>query len=327
MLYSKVDKIKHILKNYNIVSSYCPKSADKFSFRLKNLKTNLYQEVDSDMPMLNILQIARPTKLFAINDLLEEAYVRNYKMALIDLDEHQSGYDEFKNKYLSSEYFNRFQGVHYKDNYYGTEYFTLLTNEDTDILLTLSGVTDEYTVSIFGKFILTNTGNLRLIYNPTILIGSNIKDVLFTDFYLHDSGGYIYPIYYGIFTKTNDPENVKLFYYNAIVDSISKNGKVEVSLRDVFGTSWQNIYSDMLDISKKDNKFFILSNLYNLGIFVNNNNGILRYICNIFPRNFFKIAKYNMDINSDTVAAHFCVSHTGLDENGSSYDKKLQLGN
>lgn len=307
MLYSNVDKIKHILKNYNIQSCESSKFSFRTTFTLMNLDSTSLHRLDVEKPMYNVLYRGDGNKKPILEyDWVEDKKFYNESFYKSIFDSYET-YEWFVSTYLSTEYYKRYGTIKHTDNEWSSEYFSYVTTDDINSLLQLIG-TSETLSDVFGKFIKTSDNKLRLLFNPKAIVATDVKDVYFCDFYVFFSEGYYYPIYHIIYTTNSEPTNVLFKYVNSLTNSISEKGVMEISLTSIFSGVWTSLLSDIADINKLGDNFFIVNSLFNTGIFLNSEDGIYRYIPNIYTKQFFNVVFNNMNIDIDDSLRYFCGS-------------------
>ena len=149
---------------------------------------------------------------------------------------------------------------------------------------------------IVGKFYIDENDDVRLIINPKNIILSNVDKIFFSNFYMHFKNGNNYPQFFFIYTTKDDTSNIKFYYYNNIIESIVPNSKCEISLSSIFSEHWPTIAEDMTNDSLINTKFFVVQSLLNTGIFLNVNDGIVRFIPHEYNLHFLYIALNDMKL-------------------------------
>jgi hypothetical protein len=137
------------------------------------------------------------------------------------------------------------------------------------------------------------------MFNPDVIIKENVEKVYFSNFYLYYLNGTYYPIHFLIYTTISDNTNINLFYYNKFVMSITNDTEMDISLNSIFGNDWNNIFNDVNDISILNSKYFITQTLFNVGIFLNSEYGIIRYIPYEFTKKFFDVLFNKLNVKHD----------------------------
>jgi hypothetical protein len=233
MLYSPVEKIEHILKNYNIASfNYC-KYFYNFSVSLINIHNGALCDVYSDLPMINLLQYnSNPTITTGISEHLHPLQNINLyrEEALI--------YSIFKTNVLNlykNEYYYRFNCLKFDSTTFGTEYLPFYQHSDLYKILELNGIYNSINY-IYGHFILTNDNKLRICYKPITVIDNNVEIVYFSDFFTYDKIGNYFNAYYVIYKKLNDT-SIYITYYNSLIDNIKISEKITINLSDIYNGS------------------------------------------------------------------------------------------
>lgn len=322
MLYSPRNKVGHILCDYNIKRFDYDYNIQSYSCILENLRSGIEMVLDCDKPLYNILYVKRDIPYPQSTRIQEEEvyrprydsafYIPNVNFnkfkeglikAIFNTDYFQEDNGVFYNKYLNNEYYRRYKTINHGE-IFSNEYLSYYTKTDLTSVLNLVGIFSEIK-EIKGKFFIDGEDNLRFVLFPKKIIATNVKSVLFSNFYLFYLKGYQYPQYYIIYTTNDDQNNIKLLYYNSFVESITANGNTEISLSSIFLEYWPNIKDDLNNDLLIDNKFFIVQNILNLGIFLNTPSGIVRYITNEFTQKFFKILFDSMGFIQDLTFRHW----------------------
>ena len=258
------------------------------------------------MPLYNVYYTKDVSDSFSYSGEIEESQINYYKdyyiKSIINNDNIAidaantasmlSIFDEnytLENQYsiCNSEYYKRFSTLKNND-IYSNEYYSYYTINDINELITLSGNTHNVK-DLYGKYYVDNENNLRLLFNPDNILKTNIDKIFYSNYFIYYSNGIYYPIFVFIYTTLDDTNNVKLYYYNKFISNIIGNEIVDISLTSLYGNKWITLYDDFNNIDLYNNKYFIIQTLYNVGIFLNTEDGIKRYIPFSFTKKFFDI--------------------------------------
>lgn len=269
------------------------------------------------MPLYNILYSKKPEDEFSYNGEIEESQLNYYKDKFIKtaIDSNNIAVDAaneaiklslYNDNLSNDEQYNLINNDSYyqlhkvlnNDNIYSNEYYPLYENNDIESLIKLSGSTHSLK-QIVGKFYIDNLNNLRLIFNPNNLIKENISEIYHSNFQLFYLNGAYYPIYFFIYSTKDDPTNIKLYYNNKYLESITSNGLVDISLNSIFGNNQSNISNDINNNEKFNKDYFIVQTLFSIGIYLNTDNGIYRYIPFIFTKKYFDIIFNKINVKHD----------------------------
>jgi len=127
MLYSPVEKIEHILKNYNITSfNYC-KYFYNFRINITNLHNGSYCLVICDLPMVNMLQYNTPNTIIntQYTNMLPVTTISNINPMLKILSSALFNSQSTINNYVN-EYFYRYNCLQFDSTTFGSEYFQFM---------------------------------------------------------------------------------------------------------------------------------------------------------------------------------------------------------
>lgn len=194
----------------------------------------------------------------------------------------------------SDNYYKRYNTLN-NDSIYSNEYYPFYEVSNIEKLITLSG-NDHSIKSIVGKYYIDNDNNVRTIFNPSQIIKSNIDNIYHSNFYLFYLNGVYYPVHFIIYTTTDDVNNIKLYYNNKYLTSIANNGIVDISLNSIFNSNQLDIKSDFENLN---NNYFIVQTLFTIGVFLNKEDGIYRYIPFEFTKKFFDIVFNKIKLEHD----------------------------
>lgn len=320
MLYSPANKIGHILHNFNIKEFSHDYTLQGYTCLLENLESGLTTVLDSNMPLYNVLYAKRtivyPPPVNGHEQAIEEYQTGFKSERLISADKiclktanfakskaiFNKDFDldisAFSTTYTTSPYYQRHKTIHHGNNIYSYEYMPYYSLSDVTSIVEDSGVGTGIK-QIIGKFYIDTNDDLRLVITPTKKILEDVKDVFFSNFNIFYSGGYNFSNYLVIYTTNSDENNVKLFYYNGLINNLTSKGTFEISLSSIFLEHQPDIKIDMANDSLINNKFFIVQSLFNFGIFLNIPSGIVRFIPTEFTSQFFNIIFNNMGIHLD----------------------------
>lgn len=268
------------------------------------------------MPLYNVIYTKSASDLFVYNGNLNDTQVEYYKdlylktsiqndnIAIIAANKANmlSIFDETYDindwyTLTNTEDFRRHNSLN-NDGIQSNEYIPYYTNTDINDLIKLSG--NEYIVkNIYGKYFVDDSDNLRTMFNPDILLKENINSIYFSNFFMFYFNGANYPVYFYIYTTKDDTENIKLYYNNNFINAIVGENIIDVSLPSIFSSNQNTIYNDIIDVDKLNDKYFIVQTLFNVGIFLNTDNGILRYIPFELSKKFFNIIFNKMNVIHD----------------------------
>jgi hypothetical protein len=138
--------------------------------------------------------------------------------------------------------------------------------------------------------------NIRTIFNPDNVIKQNIDKVFHSNYYLFYLNGAYYQVHFFIYTTTDDIDNVKLYYNNKYLTSMTSSGIIDISLNSIYNSNWPSIKSDMENLS---NNYFVVQTLFTVGVFLNKDDGIYRYVPFEFTKKFFDVVFNKINLEHD----------------------------
>jgi len=186
-------------------------------------------------------------------------------------------------------YYKRFNTFKWTGISYSSKFYNYFNNYNINTILEISNITDTTVVDILGLYILESNNNVRLLLNPINEIISNVDKVYYSNFDAFRFNNVNYAQITLIYTTRDDPDNVKLYYKNNFLNTIVGTQIKEISLSGIFDNyinSFKNIIENDDNIDKI---IFIKNTIFNLGIFINTPNGIVRYIPYKFNKQFYNI--------------------------------------
>lgn len=325
MLYSPVEKIEHILKNYNITSfNYC-KYFYNFRINITNLHNGSYCLVICDLPMVNMLQYNTPNTIIntQYTNMLPVTTISNINPMLKILSSALFNSQSTINNYVN-EYFYRYNCLQFDSTTFGSEYFQFMQQSDIVTLLNVNGIYNNIS-AVYGHFILTSDNIIRNIYKPIDVIAENVEDVYFSDFYIYDKNGNYFNAFFVIYKKYGSSD-IWLTYNNSFMQNIEITDIVTVNITTIFGSEQGTIESDIADITKYNSKYFIVFNLLSFGIFVNTPTGIIRYIPHIFDRNYFNIIINKMKIVQNRIIQNSFICNSNAIQYNYTYNDIIVNG-
>jgi hypothetical protein len=190
---------------------------------------------------------------------------------------------------INSLYYNKFNTFKYSENSYANEYFNFYTYDDVNDIITITGLKNCSVKKIYGKYFIDTDDNVRLVINPSKIIKENIKEIFYSNYAIFEFNSYKYYTISLIYSTNDDPDNLILYYNNTFLNISMNFDSVEISLSSIFSEYISNLKEYFNDPTKLNKELFIKNTIFSIGIFLNTNDGIVRYIPYEFNKQFFNI--------------------------------------